>query len=271
VSEVRISISATLDEAAELVARIAAPWVGVLWLTSVPVRLLQAHFAARILELRGEANQYGDLLRWIALLTLAALLLSLVGRAAFVRAAWLGLRSDGSPGREALRVPLGSLLAYAYTALLFEALFYGLGLGCVTLPLCIVSSGLAAAHVPVIERPGLIQPLQAVARAFGQGRVLLGFLFVFLAAFVVAAVNLYFAFEVGLWIAGAVPGLDRSAWIVLLSLSNPRFVLALLAGASLLVEPFWLATLTVFVYRLRSRESGEDLRLWFARLVREAT
>lgn len=270
-SEVRISASATIDEAAELVARIAAPWVGLLWLTSVPVRLLQAHFAGRILELRAESAEYGDLLRSIALLTLAALLLSLAGRAAFVRAVWLGLRADGPPGREALRVPWGSLLAYFYTALLFEALFYAFGFTCVGLPVCIVAAGLAAAHVPVTEQPGLIQPLRAVAQALGQGRVLCALLFVFTAALVVALVNLYFAFELGLWLAGAVPGLDRSAWIVMLSGSNPRFVLALLAGASLLVEPFWLAALTVFVYRLRSRESGEDLRLWFARLAREAT
>lgn len=252
-------------------ARIAAPWVGLLWLCSVPVRLLQAHFAARILELRAEAGDYGDALRSVALLSVAALLLSLVGRAAFVRAAWLGLRSDGPPGKEALRVPWGSLLAYVYAALLFEALFYALGLTGVAVPLCIAGAGLAAAHVPVSERPGLIQPLRAVAQALAQGRALFALLAVFLIAFVVALVNLFFAFELGLWLAGALPGLDRSAWIVMLSVSNPRFVLALLAGASLLVEPFWLATLTVFVSRLRSRESGEDLRLWFGRLVREAT
>lgn len=269
-STARLGVSAILDEAAELVARIAAPWVGLLWLSSVPLRLLQARFAARILELGAEAGEYGFALRSLALLTLFALLLCLLGRATFVRAAWLGLRAEGAPGWQALRVPAGSLLAYLYVALLFEALFYAFALSFVALPLCIAGAGLAAAQLPLLERPGLIQPLREIARAFAQGRVLLAILAVFAAAFVVALVNLYFAFQLGLWLAGGVPGLDRSAWATLLSLGNPRFVLALLAGASLLVEPFWLAALTVYVHRLRSRESGEDLRLWFARLAREA-
>lgn len=267
----RIGISATLDEAALLVARIAAPWLGVLWLLSVPVRLAQAAFAARILELGHDAREYGDALRALALQTLLLLLLSLLGRAFFVRAAWLGLRSEEAPGREALRVPAGSLLAYAYAALFFEALFFATGLTLVSIPVCILGAGLAAAHVPLSDRAGLFRPLVAVAQGFGQGRVLLGLVFVFGIAFVVAAVNLHFVFQLGLWLAGGLPGLDLTAWATLLSFGNTRFVLALLAGASLLVEPFWLAALTVYVYRLRSRESGEDLRLWFARLVREAT
>jgi hypothetical protein len=266
----RISVSATLDEAAELVARIAAPWVGVLWLASVPLRLLQARFAARILELGAEASEYGDALRSLALATVLALLLSLVGRAAFARAAWLGLRSESAPGWEALRVPWAGLLSYVYAALLIEALFFAFALTGVAVPLCIVAAGLAAANVPLVERPGLIAPLREIGRALAQGRVLLAMLAVFLAAFVVAFVNLYFAFQLGLWLAGGVPGLDRTAWATLLSFGNARFVLALLAGTSLLVEPFWLAALTVYLHRLRSRESGEDLQLWFARLQREA-
>jgi hypothetical protein len=266
----RISVSATLDEAAELVARIAAPWVGVLWLASVPLRLLQARFAARVLELRGEAADYGDVLRALAVATLLALLLSLVGRAAFVRAAWLGLRSDDAPGWQALRVPAGSLLAYAYAALLIEALFFALAFTGLALPLCILAAGLAAAQVPLVERPGLVAPLREIARALVHGRALAGMLVVFLAALLAAFVNLYFAFQLGLWLAGAVPGFERGLWATLLSFENRRFVLALLAGTSLLVEPFWLAALTVYLHRLRSRESGEDLRLWFARLQRDA-
>jgi hypothetical protein len=270
VSEVKLSVAATLDEAAELVTRIAAPWLGLLWLLSVPVRLLQAQFAGLVLELGAEAREYGDALRALALCTLLALLLCILGRALFVRAAWLGLRSEGAPGRQALRVPAGSLLGYAYAALVFEALFFALGVTLVAIPLCITGAGLAAAHVPVSERPGLIRPLRAVAQAFTQGRALFGLVFVFSVAFVVAALNLHFLFQLGLWLAGGIPGLDLSAWTTLLSFGNARFVLALLAGASLLVEPFWLAALTVYVYRLRSRETGEDLRLWFARLAREA-
>lgn len=266
----RISVSATLDEATELVVRNAAPWLGLLWLTSVALRLLQAAFAARILELGAAASEYGDALRLHALLISAALLVSLWGRAVFVRACWLGLRSETAAAASALRVPGGALLAYVYVALLFEALFYASALTLLAMPLCILASGLAAAQLPFVERPGLLGPLRVLARSFAQLRELLALQAVLAVAFVVAAVNLYFVFQLGLWLAGGVPGLERSAWAQLLSLGNTRFVLALLAGASLAVEPFWLAALTVFVHRLRSRESGEDLRLWFLRLRREA-
>jgi hypothetical protein len=42
------------------------------------------------------------------------------------------------------------------------------------------------------------------------------------------------------------------------------------AGAWLLVEPWWLASLAVHVHKQRSRATGEDLRLWFERLRRAA-
>jgi hypothetical protein len=252
------------------VTRIAAPWLGVLWLSSLPLRLLQAQFAARVLELGPEAREHGDALGALALSTLLALLPCLLGRAFFVRAAWLGLRSERAPGKEALRVPIGSLLGYAYAALLFEALFFATAPTVVAIPLCVTGAGLAAANVSLSEPAGLVRPLRALAAAFGQGRVLFGLAFVFGVAFVVAMVNLHFLFQLGLWLAGGIPGLDLTAWATLLSFGNARFVLALLAGSSLLVEPFWLAALTVYVYRLRARETGEDLRLWFARLAREA-
>jgi hypothetical protein len=265
----RIGVSATLDEATELVVKNAAPWLGLLWLTSAGLRLLQAAFAARILELGAAAPQYGDALRLHALLISAALLLCLWGRAVFVRACWLGLRSETAADPVALRVPPGAFVAYAYLALLFETLFYASALTLVAAPLCVLAAGLAAAQLPFVERPGLVEPLRALARSFTQFRALLALQAVLALAFVVAAVNLYFLFQAGLWLAGGVPGLELGAWAQLLSLGNTRFVLVLLAGSSLAVEPFWLAALTVFVHRLRSRESGEDLRLWFLRLRRE--
>jgi hypothetical protein len=265
----RIGVSATLDEAAELVVRNAAPWLGLLWLTSVPVRLGQAAFAARIVELGATAPEYGDALRLHASQVAAALLACLWGRAVFVRACWLALRSETAAAASALRVPWGALLAYAYLALLFEALFYASALTLLAPPLCILAAGLAAAQLPVVERPGLLAPLRTLARSFAQLHVLLALEAVLAVALVVAAVNLFVVFQLGLWLAGGVPGLELSAWAHLLSFGNSRFVLALLAGASLAVEPFWLAALTVFVHRMRSRESGEDLRLWFLRLRRE--
>ena len=43
----RLRVSEILDDAAEAAMRVAAPWMGLLWLCSLPLRLLQVHFVAR--------------------------------------------------------------------------------------------------------------------------------------------------------------------------------------------------------------------------------
>jgi hypothetical protein len=93
-------------------------------------------------------------------------------------------------------------------------------------------------------------------------------LLIFAAAFSLAAVNLYFVFQIGLWLAGGFADLDTARWLGLLSPRNPRFLCVLLAGGCLAVEPHWLASLVVYVHESQSRGSGEDLRLWFERLRR---
>ena len=87
-------------------------------------------------------------------------------------------------------------------------------------------------------------------------------------ALLVAVVNLHVLFQAGVWLAGAVPGTDPGRWRALVGASNPRYWLLVLAGAVLAVEPYLLAATTVYVHKVRSRSSGEDLRLWFARLRR---
>jgi len=92
---------------------------------------------------------------------------------------------------------------------------------------------------------------------------------VFAVAVLIVFVNLYFVFQIGLWLAGAIPGVDPTPWETVLSPDNRSFLLVLVAGAVLAVEPFWVAALTVFVHKARSRDTGEDLRLWFERLRRQ--
>ena len=89
---------------------------------------------------------------------------------------------------------------------------------------------------------------------------------VFAAALLLAAVNLFVAFRIGLWMADGLVGLDLTRWQGLLGPQNLRFTLVLLAGGWVFVEPWWLAALVIYVHRVRSRASGEDLRLWFRRL-----
>jgi hypothetical protein len=226
------------------------------------------HFVARVLELDDAAVHYGDYLQGLALATTAALLPSLWGRAVYVRACGLGLRTDAAPGAEALRVRVPALLSYVYVALLVEVLFLALALSVIAVPLLVLAAGVAAATSPHCERPGLLAPLREVGSSLAEGRGLAGILFVFGVAFVAVLANLFFVFQLGLWLAGAVPGLDPTLWETLLSPGNGDFLLVLVAGTILIVEPFWLAALTVFVHRARSRETGEDLRLWFERLRR---
>ncbi len=261
----RISVSLLLDEAADVTLRLTAPWTGLLWLSSLPLRFLQMHFAARLIELGSEAGQYGDYLRGLALAAVVALLPSLWGRAVYVRACGLALRSERLPGREALRVPLAALGSYVYVALLVEVLFFALAPIIVTIPLLVIAAGVAAAAHPEFDRLGPLAPLGALVRQLRSGRVLTALSFVFAVALVAAVLNLFFLFQLGLWLAGAVPGLDPTPWEAILRPSS-SLVLVLLVGGVLAVEPFWLAALTVYVHKSRSRETGEDLRLWFERL-----
>jgi hypothetical protein len=265
-----LSLPEVLDDAFAVAVRVASPWMGVLWLTALPVRLLQIHFATRVSDLGAEASQYGAHLLDLASLTGLAFLLSLWGRAVFVRATGLALRCLESPGWEALRLAPAAGLSYVYAALVLEVLFFALGWTLLGLPLFILLAGLAAATFPLNDRPSLLRPLREIARHTTPLLVLLGLLFVFGVALLIAALNLYFVFRLGLWLAGGVPGLDLTPWSGLLDLSSSRFRWVLLAGATLAVEPYWLAALVVHVHKVRSRESGEDLRLAFARLRREA-
>jgi len=260
------SVAGILDDGGAVVSSVAAPWVGVLWLTAVPLRLVQARFAARVAELGSEAHSYGDHLRSLALAAAVAFLLSLWGRAVFVRACSLHLRGLAQLGSKPLRLPLGSFAAYVYAALVIEVGFYATFATGIAIPVAILIAGLAAATFPLVERAGLLGPFALIARNGRHGGALSGLLVVFAAAFALAAVNLFFVFQAGLWLAGGFADLDAARWHGLLSPRNPRFLFVLLAGGGLAVEPHWLASLAVYVHRLQSRGSGEDLRLWFERL-----
>ena len=262
----RLSVGEIVDDAGELASAVAVPWMGLLWLTAIPLRLGQAHFAARLVELGTEARQYGDHLGELAFGLAVALLASLWGRAVFVRACALRLRGLQDAGRTPLRLPAAGFLSYVYIALLIEVAFYVTCFTLVMVPFFALLAGLAAATFPQAEEAGLFSPFARIARQGAQALPLTGLVLVFAAALVLAAVNLYIVFQLGLWLAGGVAGADTTRWTGLLAASNPRFRLVVLAGAAVVVEPFWLASLVVYVHKLESRTTGEDLRLWFERL-----
>lgn len=262
-------MAAVLDEAAELVSRGIPGWAGLLALTALPLRFLEAHFFNRLLQLGDSATGYVNHLMSLSWLIAFALLPSLWGRAVFVRACVLAL-SGRSAGRgaplSALRPSLPAFLSYAYAAALAELLFVTLGWTVVALPAVVLYAGLAAATSYLQERPGPLASLTVPVRVLRPFFPFVGLTLVFSLALFIACINLLALFQLILWLASGATGLDLSWWQVALNLDNQHFVLLLVAGAITVVEPFWLASLVAAVRRVRARESGEDLAAWFADL-----
>jgi hypothetical protein len=243
--------------------------MGVLTLAELPLRLVQAEFLARLILFGSEAFRHRSLLTGLATAAAASLVLAVFGRAVFARACLLYLRSGCDPGGQAWAVGLTPFLTQLYLTLLAEVLFLSLWVTAVVPPLSMVCAALAPAVATQAERPGLWKPLRDLGQSLSGLGTLLGLLMVFAVAFLIGFANLGFAFQAGLWLAGALPGLDLVPWVQRFGFST-RFLLLLWAGTCLLVQPFWLAAHVVYSHQLRARETGEDLRAWFERLRRDA-
>ena len=269
----RLSTLAVLDEAAELVPREVAGWAGVAVLAALPLRFLEAHFLNRVFELGKNAGGYGHYLVSISWLITLALPLAFWGRAVLAHAVVLALsgeRQDGrSMVRQAWKLPPAALAAGFYAFLFTQLLLLAFAFTLAGAAAAVVLSGLAAATVHLQERAGPFAPLRTVFAHARPLRVYAGLLFLAALAWVVAYVNLGALFSLGLWAAGGLHGVELARWRALLSLANRHFLLLLAAGASLAVEPFWIAALTVATHRARARQSGEDLRAWFEALSTE--
>jgi len=259
-----------LDATHGAVVRIAAPWLGVLWLLTLPYRFVQIFFARELINLGRQAPDYAGHLETIAWVMFAMLLLAVWGRAIYVRACLLGLQSGARVGLEALRVPAAQLMNSLYGALVVEVLFALTAWMFVIAPLLAAPAGLVYVAALRTERPGVIRPIVEVGRLMLGLKSMSGLLATFVVALFVSYVNVVMAFRGGLWALSAIGGDELARWEHLLrSLpiggipAEPLFSLVCLAGALLIVEPFWLAALTVYVHRTRLRQSGEDLRLRF--------
>jgi hypothetical protein len=274
------------------VVRTVPEWAAVLALASLPLRLLEVHFANRLLQLGAQAGSHLHHLLSISWLVTLALLPALCGRALFARACAMALQSGTrvSAGL-ALRLPGAGLVGYLYAATVWTGLFQALGWMIFPLPLLALGSGLAAATAQLTgdagdaggagdaagtgsggEPPARPGPLASLARALRGApppATCVGLAVTFGVALAVAALNLYALVRVCLWLAGGVSGLDLAAWSLVLGAGNRHFLLLLAAGAVALVEPFWLAALVVAVRAARARESGEDLVARFAELRAE--
>jgi hypothetical protein len=250
-----------LDDTHGAVARIASPWIGVLWLFTMPYRFAQAYFIHELIALGENAGRYSVHLESIAWTLFAFLLAAVLGRSIYVRACQLALQSGQPVGREAFRVPPAQLVNSMYAAVLCEVLFAMTVWLFFMIPLLAAPTGLVYAAMTRTERPGLIQPIAEIARLLTGFKAMVGLAATFAIALPIACLNFYMALQLGLWAAGAVGGDSLARWEQLLRPAEPLTILICGAAALLIVEPFWLAGLTVYVHRTRLRHSGEDLRL----------
>jgi hypothetical protein len=267
-----------LDATHGAARRAAAPWLGVFWLASIPLRFLQVHFVRELAYLAGEAGEYGDYLTDLAWLVFAALVPAVWGRALWMRACHLALQSGARPGPETLRVPTAQVANTLYLTLLVEALFAITLWTFVAAPWLTVAGGLACAAALRTPRPGLLRPVLELLRLSVHFRVVIGLGFTYSVAFVLAFLNVYIGLRGIVWAASAVMGRElarcahvlRPVEVVPIVPAESIALAACVAGAMLVVEPFWLASLAVFVHRAELRHTGEDLRLRFRTLTGKA-
>ena len=262
-----LSITSVLDESTEVVSLTAAPWAGLLVITALPYRFLQALFFDQLIEVGSSASKYGNLLGGTANLIVGSLLLALWGRAVYARACRLSLGRRATPGRETWRVPAAALASYVLTssAVLFAG--YLSVFTCIGVFVVAAFAGLAIGTMELNERVSVVEPFRLIVR-HGRMAVLLGLVVVFFCALFVALVNLAASFGLIVWAAGAIGGFDAPRWQLLFTGGNRRFLLLLIAGAFVAVEPFWIAANVVFVRKAGAEERGDDLRAWFEELRR---
>ncbi|MFL6245023.1 MAG: hypothetical protein ACJ74H_03290 [Thermoanaerobaculia bacterium] len=265
-----LSTTAVLDEAADAVAMTAAPWAGVLIITALPYRFLQALFLDQLFEVGSGASHYGNLLGTTANITVATIVLALWGRAVYARACRLALARGSAPGREAWRVAPAALASYVLTAstsMLFGYLGLFTVLGFVAVA---IFAGLAIGTMELNDRVSVVAPFARIFQYAKRIGIPFALAFIFFCAMVVALINLAAAFELGKWLAGAAGAFDAPHWQSLFTGANRRFLLMLFAGAIVIVEPFWIAAHVIFVRKSGAVESGDDLRSWFEELRRTA-
>ncbi|MBV8199973.1 MAG: hypothetical protein JOZ15_05045 [Acidobacteria bacterium] len=160
-----------LDDAAELVVRTVPEWAALFALAALPLRLLEVHFANRLLQLGTHAGGHLDHLVSISWLITLALLPALWARAVFARACALALQSGlRVPPGLALRLPAAGFAGYLYAATAWDGLFLLLGWTLLALPLLALGSGLAAATAPMTsEAAAALGVSDAAAAAAATG------------------------------------------------------------------------------------------------------
>jgi hypothetical protein len=259
---------AALDEGADLALQLP-PFVALLWLTALPGRLLLVAFVVELVEFGPAASAHGRALQGLAFASLALWLLSLWGRQVFISACRRALGGDAGAGSGGLRVPPGQMAGALGAALLVELAFWAF-LFTVLIPLALVAAAALAAVAAPRAGPHLLAGLSEMAKGSGRLLAFTALLWLCLVGVLLAALNLHLLFALTVGLLSSLLPLDKPVWSEMLELKNPLYLGLLVLGASLLVEPFWLAAVMVHVERARARSSGEDLRQAFEDLRRRS-
>jgi hypothetical protein len=262
-----LSTTSVLDDAAEIVT-MTLPWAALQIATAIPYRLLQALFFEQLLEVGAEASKYGNLLGMTANMIVGTVLLALWGRTVQARACRLASARGEAPGREALSVPAPALASYVLTAssaILAGYLALPTILGFLA---AVMFAGAAIGTFELNDRVSLTRPFALMIRHSKSIRIPFALVLVFLCATAVAWVNVLAAFQLVASLASSVGNFDAPGWSLLFTNANRRFVLMTLAGALLIVEPFWIAAQVLLVRKAGAEETGDDLRTWFEELQR---
>jgi hypothetical protein len=249
-----------------MVRKVASPWVALSIVTALPYRFAQAVFADRLIQLGGDAAHHAHYLLMLASVTMATFVVSRWGRLVFARAVRLALESGRAPGAAALRVKFAALLNYLYVSLVVECFGLAMFMTCLAPLVCTIVSGLAIGTAESNDRPSLAAPFRRIAQMGKNARTTIALGLVFFCAAAVAAVNVAGSFGLGLNLGSAIGGWDVQRWRQILSPDNRRFVLMVIAGAFVVLEPFWVAAYVTFVRKAGIVESGDDLRQWFEEL-----
>ena len=261
-----LSTTTVLDESADSVRASFAPWAGVLILTALPYRFAQAYFVDRLLQFGGDASHYGRYLLIVAGWTMFAFVFARWGRLVFARAIRLATDSGRTPGAEAMRIPAATVIDYLYVSLVIECVSVAAFMTCLGPAICTIVSGLAIGTAELNDQPSAVGPFRRIAQHGRTIRIATALAFVFGIAAVVAMVNVIAMFAIGLWLGSAVGGWDVQRWTLLLRPDNRRFLLTMIAGALIVIEPFWVAAYVTLVRKAEAAESGDDLRAWLEEL-----
>lgn len=245
----------------------AAPWAGLLIVTTLPYRFLQALFIDQLIEVGKDAPRYGNLLGGTALMIVASIVLAVWGRTVYARACRLAHVRGTAPARETWRVPPAALASYLLTSAAMAILGYLSVFTCLGVAVAAIFSGLAIGTAELNERVSLIEPFRLIVR-HTRTATPLALVCVFFCGFFVALVNLAAAFALGIWAMSALSDFDAPRWQALFTPGNRRYLLMLIAGALVTLEPFWIAAQVVFVSKAGAEERGDDLRAWFEELER---